>query len=409
MPTLPTPGPLIENWTLDRELVFLNHGSFGATPRLVQQEQQRWRERLEREPVRFFVEEHMTVMDDVRVRLAAFLKCAWDELALVPNATVAVATVMHTYPLRAGDELLISEHEYPACRTTFKHAAARAGAEVVYASIPFPIRSADEVVQAYVEKVTPRTRLALVSHVTSPTGLVYPVERIVAELQARGVDCLVDGAHAPGMIPTLDIGKLAPAYYTANCHKWICSPKGSAFLYVRSDKQGVIRPLALSNHAENGKPGRKQFLTEFDFLGTQDYTSLYCIPRAIDVMGSIVSGWPEVMTRNHDLCLRGRRLVCNTLGVEPPAPEGMIGSIATIILPAHDAERTKRLRQRPSRYHDALQDCLIDKHRIQVPIWGLPNRPERFVRISAQLYNSMEQYEYLVEALKTELAVEGKM
>ncbi|CAG0969040.1 isopenicillin-N epimerase [Phycisphaerales bacterium] len=394
------------HWTLSPDVVFLNHGSFGATPRAVQAEQSHWRERLESEPVRFFVEEHQGVMDGVREALGAFVKCRGRDLALLPNASIAVATVLENTRLSPGDEILMNAQEYPACQNTVRRAAARSGAKIAYAEIPFPIAFPDQVVRAYLDKVTPRTKLALVSHVTSPTGLVMPVEQIVMELRSRGVEVLVDGAHAPGMVPMLDIGAMAPSYYTANCHKWICSPKGSAFLYVREDLQAGFRPLALSNNAEKPKPGRSQFLTEFEYVGTQDYTSLYSIPKAIEVMGGIVSGWPEVMSRNHDLCVRARAMLCEAWGVAPPAPQGMIGSIATIILPSHDAARRERLMKRPTKYHDALQDALLNRWKIQVPVWGLANKPERFLRISSQLYNSWEQYEYLAEAVKAELEIE---
>lgn len=395
------------HWSLDPARVFLNHGSFGATPRVVQQEQAAWRERLEAEPVAFFVERHADQMDEARRSLAAFLRCEWSDLALLPNASTAVNTVLAGLRLNAGDELLMNDHEYPACQNTLRYYAGRAGAKVVRVSLPFPISGPDDVVRAYEAGVTPRTRLALISHVTSPTGLVFPVARVVAAMQARGVDVLVDGAHAPGMVADLDVGALRPAYYTANCHKWICSPKGTAFLYVRPDLQAGLRPLVLSNNAERPKPGRSQFLTEFDYQGTADYTGFYSIPRAVQTMGSIVpEGWPGVMRANHDLCVRARTMLCEAWGVTPPAPASMLGSIATIILPPHDPQRRERLMRRPTRYHDALQDALLAKWGIQVPVWGLADRPDRFLRISAQLYNSMEQYEYLARAVREELAAE---
>lgn len=403
---LPQPSAFSVHWAISPEVVYLNHGSFGATPLAVQAEQSRLRAHMERDLVRFFVTEHEGLMDGVRASLGAFLKCRPQDLALLPNASIAVATVFSNVRLNPGDEILINSQEYPACQNTVRAAASRMGATVTYADIPFPIASPDEVVTAYLARVTPRTRLAMVSHVTSPTGLVFPVERLVAELQGRGIDVLVDGAHAPGMIPTLDLGALRPAYYTANCHKWICSPKGSAFLFVREDRQAGFRPLALSNHAEKPKAGRSHFLTEFDYVGTQDYTALYGIPKTIEVMGGLVSGWPEVMSRNHDLCVRARAMLCEAWDVKPPAPASMIGSIATIILPSHDDGRRDRLMRRPTKYHDALQDALLEKWQIQVPIWGLSGKPERFLRISSQLYNSWEQYEFLARAVTAELEIE---
>lgn len=419
MPDLPRPSPLASHWALDPNLCFLNHGSFGATPRAVLANQSDWRSRLEADPVRFFVEEHEGVMDDVRRALGTFLDCDWDGLALIPNASHGVATVMHNIVLAgrlgAGDEVIVNAHEYPACQNTMRWAAARVGASVVLADVPFPIASPDAVVGAYLRAVTPRTRLALVSHVTSPTGLVLPVERLVAELSSRGVETLVDGAHAPGML-RLSLRRMNAAYFTGNCHKWICSPKGSGVLYVREDlrrdPRHGFRPLVLSNNAEKPKPGRAQFLTEFDYLGTTDCTALYSIPKAIDTIGSLASGWPEVQGRNRDLCLKGRGIICSALGIEPPAPTSMIGSIATMILPSHGADRDERLMRRPTKYHDALQDALLHKWAIQIPVWGLAGKSgdaRRFIRISAQLYNSAEQYEYLARALKVELELESNL
>lgn len=406
-PALPPYSPLAVEWSLDPSWVFLNHGSFGATPRAVQAEQTRWREQLEAEPVGFFIERHPGVMDDARTSLGRLVGADPAGLALLPNATIAVATVLANQRLAAGDELLVGSHEYPACQNGFRAAANRADATVVYADIPFPCPGPDAVVHAFISKVTPRTRLALFSHVTSPTGLVYPVERLTRELHRLGVRVLIDGAHAPGMIHGLDLDTLRPDYYTANCHKWVCSPKGSAFLYVRADRRETFRPIVLSNNAENPRPARSQFVTEFEYIGTQDYTALYSIPAAIRCVGGLArGGWAEVTRRNHDLCVEARDMLCKAWGVEPPAPAEMIGSIATIMLPSHDAARQARLAQRPTRYHDALQDALLANWRVQVPIWGLPGKPERFLRISSQLYNSWEQYEYLAAAVRAELEAE---
>lgn len=408
-PALPAPSPLARHWDLDPGVVFLNHGSFGACPREVLAAQQRLRERMEREPIRFFVEDFTALMDATRRDLAAFLHCDWDEIAPIPNATVASATVFDHLDLQRDDEILINEHEYPACQNNARRFAARRGARVVTAEIPFPIATPDAAVDAILSKVTSRTRLAMISHVTSPTGLILPVERLVPELESRGVRVFIDGAHAPGMVPTLNLAALRPSYYTANCHKWICSPKGSAFLYVRKDRQANFRPLVLSNHAEKPKAGRAQFLTEFDFVGTNDYTPFLAISDALRVMGGMLpGGWPAVMRHNHDLARRGRDVICRTLGVQPPAPDTMLGSIVTMILPPHAPERHARLMARPSKYHDALQDRLIERHKIQVPIWGLAGKPARFIRISAQVYNAIEQYEYLAAALREELAAEAR-
>lgn len=407
---LPKPSEFAPLWAHDPGVVFLNHGSFGGTPRAVLAAQTAYRERLEREPVDFFVNQHWGLMDDSRRALAGLVHAPWDCLAPVYNATIGVATALSNLSLEEGDEVLTNTHEYPACQNNLRAIAAKAGARVVVAEVPFPIGSPGQALDAILSRVTNKTKVVLVSHVTSPTGLVMPVEPLVEELNRRGIASIVDGAHAPGMVPTLNLSRMNPTCYTANLHKWVCSPKGSAFLYVRPELREDVRPVILSNNAEKPRAGRAQFLTEFDYVGTSDYTMFYAVKDAIGYMGSLVpGGFGEIMRRNHELVLRGREILCRALSISPPAPDSMIGSICTLILPSFDRARMERLKARPSRFHDALQDALLDKHRIQVPVWGLAGRSDRFIRISAQLYNSVEQYEYLAGALKEELAIEAKL
>jgi isopenicillin-N epimerase len=413
--TLPAPSEFARHWTLDPGTVYLNHGSFGACPRAVLEAQGAYRAEMEREAVRFFVERLQGLMDQTRTALGGFLRCRPQDLALLPNATTAVATVLRNIEptLRPGDELLGGTHEYPACMNSLRQTAKATGAVVTTAELPFPVRSAEQVVDAIMARVTPRTRLVLVSHITSSSGYVVPIERFVPELEKRGIRCLVDGAHAAGSLAGLDVAGLGASYYTANCHKWLCTPKGSAFLHVREDLQQGFRPLALSNFAERPKPGRAQFLTEFDYIGTADPTAYLAIPEALRTMGAMVpGGWPEVMQRNHALLLRGRDIVCRALGVEPPVPDSMLACISTIPLPPHPPELASRLAARPSRYHDALQDILVDRHKVQVPLWSTTpagGQPVRVLRISAQLYNSVAQYEYLARVLVDEVEAERGM
>lgn len=399
-PTLPAPSPLARHWRLDPGVVFLNHGSFGACPTAVLDEQTRLRQLMEAEPVRFFVELFDSLMDAARDALARFVGCAADELVFVPNATTAVATVLaHLEPrLSPGDQILTCAHEYPACLNNLRRTCRRTGAVPVEAPIPWPVPSPDRVVEAVLDAVTPRTRAALLSHITSPSGLVIPLERIVPELERRGVCTIVDGAHAVGHLD-LNLHSLGCSWYTANAHKWLCTPKGSAFLFVRADRQADgFRPLVLSNHAERPRPARNHLHTEFDYVGTDDYTPAMCIPRAIEVVGEMAGGWDRVRTHNRELCLHARDHLCRVLGVEPPAPNSMIGNLATLPLPGVPEAATSGL------YHDALQERLIRNHCIQVPVWTCPAGSEnRVLRISAQLYNSMAQYEYLGEALRLEL------
>jgi len=413
---LPTPSSAAKHWDLDPNTVFLNHGSFGACPRTVRTIQRDLQDQLEREPVHFMVERYRSLLDDSRRALAEFLHCDWTNLAPIANATTAVATILRhledTKALTPGDELLTNDHEYPACQNILRATAARTGASVITATLPFPCTSPDEIEHAILSRVTPRTRLVLISHVTSPSAIILPVERLVPALRAKNILTLVDGAHAPGMVPTLNLRELNPSFYTANCHKWLCTPKGSAFLYVDPTIQPTIRPLVLSNNAERPIPSRPQFLTEFDFLGTTDQTAFMSIAASIPAMRTVAAehfnlpssdAWPAIMRHNHDLVLDGRDILCRALNVTPPAPAIMIGSIATIFLPEHPLTLMDRLRQRPTKYHDALQDALLARHRIQVPVWSIPGTTRRTLRISAQIYNARAQYEYLADALAEEL------
>ena len=320
-------------WPLDPRVVFLNHGSFGACPRAVLDHQSALRAELEAEPVRFLSRELDDRLDVARAALAAFLGADADDLAFVTNATSGVNAVLRSRAWSAGDELLTTDHVYRACRNALDYVATHSGARVVVAPLPFPLGSPDEVVDAVLAKVTPRTRLALLDHVTSPTGLVLPIERLIAELSRRGVEVLVDGAHAPGMVP-LDLNALGATYYSGNCHKWLCAPKGSAFLWTRHDRQPEVRPLTISHGASATYPGRSRFRMEFDWTGTSDPTAWLTVPKAIEYVGSLLpGGWPAVMAHNRTLALQARRLVSETIGTKPPCPESMVGSLAVILLP----------------------------------------------------------------------------
>jgi isopenicillin-N epimerase len=308
--------------------------------------------------------------------------------------------VLRSLVLQPGDELLTTDHVYNACRNTLEFVARRAGARVIVAGVPFPLSSPDEVVEAVMAKVTRRTRLALLDHVTSPTGLVLPIERMIARLDERSVEVLVDGAHAPGMVP-LDLRALGAVYYSGNCHKWLCAPKGSAFLWVRRDRQPGARPLTISHGANAERPGRSRFRLEFDWTGTNDPTPWLTVPRAIDYLGSLLpGGWAALMTRNRELALESRRLLCAAAGTVPPCPDAMIGSLASVVLP--DGATTAVGWGRP----DPLQARLFEGWGIEVPIVTWPAAPRRLVRVSAQLYNEREQYAGLARALDTELAAE---
>jgi len=383
-----------KHWLLDPSIIYLNHGSFGATPRVVLAKQSELRARMEADPMVFLVREIDSRLDEVRADLARFVGAAPDDLAFVPNATAGVNAVLRSLKFSPGDELLVSNHEYNANRNALDYVAARSGATVKVVEIPFPLRSADEILDRVVSAVSPRARLLLLDHVTSQTALIVPIERIVAEMNARGVETLVDGAHAPGMIP-LNIKAIGAPYYAANLHKWVCAPKGAGFLYVRADRRDAIRPIAISHGANSPRTDRSRFHLEFDWTGTFDPTAWMSVAEALRFLPSLVpGGWPEIMRRNHDLALRARDILCQTLSIDKPAPDTILGSMAAVPLPDGAGAELSPLSI------DPLQEELFERFSIEVPIMQWPKVPKRVLRVSAQLYNSLNEYEQLAAALR---------
>jgi isopenicillin-N epimerase len=388
---------LARHWTLDPAITYLNHGSFGACPRPVLEAQQALREQLEREPARFFNREAPLLLAAARKELAQFLNAPVAGLGFVRNVTTAINSVLRSVPLATGSELLVTDHEYNATRNVLEYAAAERGCRVVVAQVPFPTRGPEAVVEAVLSRVTARTRLAVLDHVTSQTALVLPIAELVRELEARGVDVLVDGAHAPGMVD-LDIGALAPAYYAANCHKWLCAPKGVGFLWVREDRRRDVRPAVISHGANAPVPPERRYGVEFFWTGTDDCTPALAVPAALRFLERLLpGGLPALRDRNRALALAGRRLVADSLGVPLPCPDAMIGAMAALPvpalpgLPAPEANSALDL--------DPLHDALFRDHGIEVPVLTCPAHPGRFVRISAQAYNEIDDYERLAAAL----------
>ncbi|TMB33042.1 MAG: aminotransferase class V-fold PLP-dependent enzyme [Deltaproteobacteria bacterium] len=397
-PSRSVANPLAQHWTLDPRIDFLNHGSFGACPKPVLEAQTELRARMERQPLQFLARDLEGLLDEARGDLARFIGADPDDLAFVPNATSGVNTVIRSLELEPGDELLTTDHAYNACRNALRWQERR-GAKVVVAAVPWPIAGPSQVVDAVLGAVTARTRLALLDHVTSPTGIIFPVEEIVGRLQERGIDSLIDGAHAPGMMP-LDLRGIGAAYFTGNCHKWLCAPKGAAFLYVRRDRQQRIRPLTISHGANAARTERSRFRLEFDWTGTDDPTPFLCIPHALRFLGSLFpGGWPDLIERNHALAVRGRKLLCEALRVEAPAPEEMLGSLASVPLP--DAKGKMPLAR--GVFWHPLQRALLERHDIEVPVMPFPALPRQLIRISAQAYNSEDQFARLATALRSEL------
>ncbi len=386
-----------QHWQLDPAVDFLNHGSFGATPTVVLDVQRRFQDALEREPIRFLAPERdlEPKLDIVRSRVASLVGAEPQDIAFVRNATDGVNAVLRSMSFSAEDEVVVTNHGYNACNNAAQFVAQRAEAKVRVANIPFPIRGDDEVISAIEAQFTKRTRLLLVDHVTSATGLIFPIERIVAAAHRRGIPVLVDGAHAPGMI-AVDLRCIDPDFYTANHHKWLCAPKVSGFLYVRRQLQPQVRPTVISHAANTPRAGRSRFLAEFDWTGTFDPSPLLATPAAIDFLERLhQGGLEEHRAKIRGLTIQARSRVLESLGIASPAPESMIGSMASIPLPAGPDPPTGNV--------DPLQSRLFDRHRIEVPIFRHVGTNTRMLRFSVQAYNHLEQYRRLAVALRTEL------
>lgn len=371
-----------DRWGLDPDIRHLNHGSFGATPTAVLAVQDRLRARLEANPTRFMEDEYQHGLDSAREAVAGFVGASVDDLAFVTNATGGVAAVVGSLDLRAGDEVLTTDHAYNACRNILEVAAARAGARLVVAPIRFPDATCDQAVAAVLDRVTPATRLVLVDHVTSPTALVLPVEPIVAALEPD-IPVLIDGAHAPGMVP-VDLDLLGASFYTGNLHKWVCAPKGAGFVSVADRHRDQVRPTVIS-HGWNTPRGDAGLLHRlFDWTGTFDPTAWLSVPAALTEMASMhADGWPGVMAANRDLARAARDLLCDRLGVPAPAPDGMLGSMAAVPLAFARAGLGDRLRS-------AGMVALVSE-------W--PDASHAVLRVSAQLYNHLGEYEELAAAV----------
>jgi isopenicillin-N epimerase len=386
-------------WRFEPGLTYLTHGTFGATPVPVLEAQRALIDELEADPIQILYREYEDRLDAARLEVAGFVGADPEGVVIVPNATTGVSTVLRSLRIRPGDELLTTDHEYNAVLNAIALVAEDAKARVVRARIPLPIRHPEEVVEALIAAVTPRTRLAIVSHVTSPTGLVFPIETIVRELDRLGVDTLVDAAHAPGQVP-VHVDALGAAYWTANGHKWLCGPKVSGVLAIRADRRRGIRPLVTSHGWNDQREERHPLWREFDWQGTSDPTPFLALPMAIRLVGSLdPGGWPGVMAANRDLALDARRRLQDLFAVDPIAPESMVGSMPAIRLPALASEEAAQ----------ELMRALHDEARIEValPEWPVRGARERvtdpplhiLMRVSAQRYNDASDVDRLVGVL----------
>ncbi len=381
---------LYESFLLQPDVVFLNHGSFGACPRPVFEEYQAWQRMLERQPVEFLGRRFPDLMHAARKALAAYVGAATDDLVYAPNATTALNVVARSLPLQPGDEVLTTDHEYGALDRTWQFVCARRQARYVRRPLPLPLESAEQVVEVMWSAVTPRTRVLFLSHITSPTALILPLAELIRRARNAGIWTVVDGAHAPGQID-LDLAALGADFYAGNCHKWLMAPKGSAFLYARPEVQHLLEPLVVSWGWEADERGPSRFVDEQEWQGTRDPSAYLTVPAAIRFQAE--HEWTRVRAACHELLRDTRQAMAELTGLEPLCADSSewYGQMAAFPLPPCDAGELKRR--------------LYDEYRVEVPIieWGPSGEGagglRQLVRVSVQGYNTREDVEALLTAL----------
>lgn len=371
-----------EAFLLDPSVAFVNHGSFGAVPKPVLAAQTAWRERCEREPVRFFMDDAPKLIRAVAERLGALVGADGAELAWVDNATTGANAVLGSLPLQPGDAIVATTHGYAAVNAAIRHHASRAGARLIEAQVPFPIAGPQQVVDAIAAVLDDRTRLVVVDHVTSFSGLVFPVHDVVRLCHARAIPVLVDGAHAPGMLP-LDLRALDADWYVGNCHKWLFAPKGCAFLHARADRQANLHPAVISHGYGLG------YLEEFDWTGTRDPSAWLALGASLDFVEE--RGLGAIQSHNNALAAEAGAMLSGAWDTPLPAPASMRAALVTLPIRG-DLPATWPVAR-------AVHDALLRDHGVQVPVWMVGDR--LWLRISAQIYNRADDYRRLAAALPT--------
>jgi isopenicillin-N epimerase len=366
------------------DITFLNHGSFGACPRPVFADYQRWQRTLEEQPVEFLGRRFDGLLAEAREPLGRFLGTAPDNLVFVPNTTYGINIVAHSFPLEPGDEVLGASHEYGAVERTWTFVCEAKGARYRSQQIALPVTSAEDVIKQLWQGVTPRTRALVISHITSPTALIFPVAEICRRAAAAGIVTIIDGAHAPGQID-LALDDIGADFYSGNLHKWVCAPKGSAFLYARPDRQPMLQPLVVSWGWRAITPGPSPFQDYFGWTGTGDPAAYLSVPAAIAFQQR--HDWPTIRAQCHALAASASQRIGAMTGLPPISPEttGWYGQMRAIPIP------------RTSIAGETLQRRLWDEYQIEIPVvdW----QDHRFVRISIQAYNTPRDVDRLVAAL----------
>ena len=373
---------------LEKSGTFLNNGSFGATPSIIMKVQQYWRERMEMQPVRFMTKELPAFQYGALIILSEFLKTDSRSLAFVDNATTGANAVIRNEMVKwkKGDEILTTNHVYGAVRTTLHYAAECTGVKIKEAFVPFPIESNQQVIDAIANNITRKTKMVVIDHITSPSGIIFPVKEIIDICKKKSVPVFVDGAHAPGMID-LNIDDLQPDWYTGNCHKWLYAPKGCAFLWTHPSRLKTMHPTIISHGFNQG------YRAEFDWVGTKDYSPFLSIGPSLEFYRA--AGDEKLRTYFHEKAIEIRAMLCAAWKTKKASPDEMIGSLAGVKVPKHlyHGKANHML------YAEALHDVLLYEYGIEVPVIAFNN--ETWIRISVQIFNQDKQYALLAETVNT--------
>lgn len=383
---MPSANGYRDAWTLREGVVYLNHGAFGPSPRVVQVAQQQWQQKLEREPVDFFLRILPVELEASLGKLARFVNAPAEDCVFLDNSTEGMNVVARSVALQSGDEVLVTNHDYGAVQRIWEHTCRDRGARLQICNIPTPIQSSDDWCDAILANVSSRTRLAVFSHVTSPTAMVLPVVQLCEQLRQRGIVTCIDGPHAIAMQP-LDIQALDCDFYTASCHKWLCGPFGSGFLYAHPRVQAEIRPAVISwgrplTDAEYG------WQDEFRWQGTRDYAAKLAVATAVEFITE--AGLEQFRQQTHAMARYARERIGDVFGLPHLTPDSprYYGSMVAVPLPPGEAQ--------------PLQDILWTDHRIEVPI--IEWEAQRLIRVSCHLYTTRDEIDQLVSALQRQLS-----
>lgn len=380
---------LARQFLLRPDVTFLNHGSFGACPRPVFDTYQAFQRELESEPVEFLGRRLTDMMRVPREAVAAEIGAAPGNIAAVVNATSGLNVVAQSLPLKPGDQILTTDHEYSALEKTWAYVCRKTGAEVVVVKVPMPLVSEEAFTDAIIAGMTERTRVLFLSHITSPTALVFPIERAIAEARNRGIWSVIDGAHTPGHVP-LSLDVLDADFYSGNCHKWMMAPKGSAFLYVRPEVQGLLDPLVISHGwtkdskapGARGAFGNSPFIDGIEVQGTRDPSAWLTVPAAIGYRHE--NDWTSVQDHCRELAQDTARRLGELTGLAPlSSPEFSAPQMVAMPIPDCDTAEIHKL--------------LFDRYRIEIPVFKWQDRC--IARLSVQGYNSRPQMDLLLDAL----------